>query len=240
MKGYIHSIETFGAVDGPGIRYVIFMQGCFYRCQYCHNPDTWKLKEGKITTVRKLVKDIKPYINYIKDGGVTISGGEPLIQAEFVYKLIKKLKRLNIHVAVDTAGSIPIEKSKKVLDVASLILLDVKSLDNALNKEITGYDNLNTLNTLKYCEEKNKDVWIRHVVVPSLTFSEEKLEELAKFLTNYKCIKNIELIPFHKMGEYKWKELNLDYKLYDVPATNQDQMKIVKKIFEKYKLPIKK
>jgi len=240
MKGYIHSVETFGAVDGPGIRYVVFLQGCPLRCQYCHNPDTWKLKDGKVTSVRKIVKKIKPYLNYIKDGGVTISGGEPLLQAKFVYRLIKKLHKLNINVAIDTAGSLPLSVSKKVIDICDLVLLDIKALENELHKEVSGNSNINMLETLNYCEKIHKDVWIRHVVVPGLTFNENKLEELAKFLTNYKCVKNVELIGFHKMGEYKWKELKLDYKLYKTPEASNEQMQTAKKIFEKYELPIKK
>ena len=240
MKGYIHSIETFGAVDGPGIRYVVFMQGCPIRCQYCHNPDTWKVKAGTEVSVSKLVKDIKPYINYIKLGGVTISGGEPLLQPKFVYKLIKSLHKLGLNVAIDTAGSLPLKDTKKTIDASDMLLLDIKAIDNELNKVVTGAPNKNMLETLNYCENIGKPVWIRHVVVPGLTFDEKHLENLAKFLTNYKCVKNIELMGFHKMGEFKWKELGYEYKLFDTPEASKEQMKIARKIFEKYNLPIKK
>ena len=240
MKGYIHSVETFGAVDGPGIRYVVFMQGCPLRCQYCHNPDTWKVKAGMEVSVSSLVKEIKPYTNYIKLGGVTISGGEPMLQAKFVYKLIKRLHRIGLNVAIDTAGSLPLEKVQKTIDASDMLLLDIKAIDNDLHKIVCGATNKNMLETLNYCEKIDKPVWIRHVVVPGLTLDEGRLEELAKFLTAYKCVKNIELMGFHKMGEFKWKELGYDYKLYETPEATSEEMKKVRSIFEKYNLPIKK
>jgi len=240
MKGYIHSVETFGAVDGPGIRYVVFMQGCPIRCQYCHNPDTWKVKVGTEVSVSQLVKDIKPYINYIKLGGVTISGGEPLLQAKFVYRLIKSLHKLGLNVAIDTAGSLPLDSTKKTIDASDMLLLDIKAIDNDLHKQVTGTSNKNMLETINYCEKTNKPVWVRHVVVPGLTYDEKHLEELAKFLVNYKCVKNIELIGFHKMGEFKWKELVLEYKLLETPEASKEQMKTARDIFEKYNLPVRK
>lgn len=236
MKGYIHSVETFGAADGPGVRYIVFMQGCPLKCLYCHNPDSWKINVGEQKTVKQVVNGIKPYLNYITSGGVTISGGEPLMQPKFVYKLIKKLHKLNIKVALDTAGSLPLKHTKKVIDVADMLLLDIKSLNNDLNKTITGLDNFNTLETLNYCEKTNKPVWIRHVVVPNYTLDYAELENLAKFLSGYKCVDRVELLPFHKMGEYKWKELGFDYKLYDVPVPTANQMEKANKIFKKYNL----
>lgn len=234
MIGFIHSIETFGAVDGPGIRYVVFMQGCPIRCIFCHNPDTWQVKKGKKTTVKELVNDIKKYQNYISTGGVTISGGEPLLQTDFVYALIKSLHKLNIEVAIDTAGSIPVKTTKKVLDTCDLVLLDIKGLDDELNKTITGASNRNTLETLDYCEKISKPVWIRQVLLPGYTLDSEYLERLVKYLKNFKCVKKIEFIPFHKMGEYKWKELGLDYKLYETPAPTVEQLKEANEILHKY------
>lgn len=236
MKGYIHSVETFGAVDGPGVRYVVFMQGCFLRCLYCHNPDSWKIKAGKKMSVTQVVNGIKPYLNYISSGGVTISGGEPLLQHRFVYSLIKRLHKLNIKVAVDTAGSLPLKISKKVINASDMLLLDIKALNNQLNKTLTGVENFNTLNTLEYCEKINKPVWIRHVVVPNYTLNFEELENLAKFLSNFKCVKRVELLPFHKMGEYKWKELGIDYKLYSTKEPTNAEMEKANKIFKKYNL----
>ncbi len=238
MKGYVHSVETFGAIDGPGIRYVVFMQGCPIRCIYCHNPDSWKPKTGQQTTVNQIVKNIKPYINYISNGGVTISGGEPLLQPRFVLKLIKKLKKLNLHVALDTAGTLPLVISKPVIDASDLILLDIKSLDNNMCTTLTGSPNTNTLSTLDYCEHTGKDVWIRHVVVPGYTLNFDMLKQLAQYLTKYKCVKNIDLLAFHKMGEYKWKELGYDYKLTETPAPTVEEMQKARQIFKDLNLPI--
>lgn len=238
MKGYIHSIETFGAVDGPGIRYVIFLQGCPLRCIFCHNPDSWKLKEGTKVSINKLVSDIKPYINYIKSGGVTLSGGEPMLQTKFVYGLIKKIHKLGLNVALDTAGSLDLSKTKKLIDISDMLLLDIKGLEDELNKKITGSSNYNTLKTLEYCEQIGKPVWIRQVIVPGYTLDDKYLENLAKYLKNFKCVKNIDLIPFHKMGEYKWKTLNLDYKLYKTKQPTQQEMQRARQIFKNYNLPI--
>lgn len=238
MKGYIHSVETFGAVDGPGIRYVLFMQGCPLRCLFCHNPDSWKIKSGMQKTVNQVVKDVLQYKSFIKSGGVTISGGEPLLQLKFVYKLTKALHRQHINVAIDTAGSIPINSTKKVIKESDMLLLDIKSLDKEMNKTITGIDNKNNLDTLNYCESIQKPVWIRHVILPNYTLNYEQLENLAKFLSNYNCVRRIDLLPFHKMGEFKWKNLNYDYKLYDIEPPTIKEMEKAKSIFKKYKLNI--
>ncbi|MBQ2864171.1 MAG: pyruvate formate lyase-activating protein [Clostridia bacterium] len=238
MKGYIHSFESFGAVDGPGVRYVVFMQGCPLRCLYCHNPDSWKLKEGKRWSVGQVVRRIKPYLNYISTGGVTISGGEPLMQPKFVYKLIKRLHKLKVHVAIDTAGSLPLEKTKKVLDVADLILLDIKAMDNNLCKEVTGQTNENTMATLKYLNHINKPVWIRHVIVPGYTLNTGHLMKLGKELTRYRCVKQVDLLPFHKMGEYKWQELEYDYKLYKTESPEPVEVLKARKLLKKFDLPV--
>ena len=239
MQGFVHSVETFGAVDGPGIRYVVFMQGCPIRCIFCHNPDSWKIGAGKKMSVGQLVQDIKPYINYIKDGGVTFSGGEPLLQYKFIEKAIKKLHRLGLHVAIDTAGSLPLEKTKKAIEKCDMILLDVKAFDAGIYREVTGGSNQNNKKILAYCESIKKPVWIRHVVVPGVTMQENHLEALAKYLTQFTCIQNVELLPFHKMGEYKWQELGYEYKLYNTPAPTAEEMQKVKAIFKKHNLPVK-
>ena len=231
-KGYIHSIETFGAVDGPGIRYVVFFQGCPIRCLYCHNPDSWKAKQGKRLSVNKIVKDILKYKNYITKGGVTLSGGEPLLQPKFAFKLIKKLHKHKINVAVDTAGSIYTEITQKVLKECDLVLLDIKAYGNEMYQTICGTTDENNIKTLNYLKEINKPVWVRHVIVPNYTLNLKTLNEFADYLLNYKdIIERVELIPFHKMGEYKWKELNYDYKLYDVNAPTKEDIKSVKQIF---------
>ena len=232
--GYIHSTETFGAVDGPGIRFVIFLQGCPLRCLYCHNPDSWCLKDGKKRSIHSLVKEIKPYMNYLKNGGVTSSGGEPLMQHKFCYALVKKLKKLHLHVALDTAGSLPLKYTQTIIDKSDMLLLDIKALQNKLDVKLTGSSNSNTLKTLKYGEASKKRVWLRHVIVPGYTLNYDYLEELAKFLEKYSCIEKVELIPFHKMGEYKWQNLKLDYKLTDTPVPTDDEMDKVRQIFLKH------
>jgi pyruvate formate lyase activating enzyme len=238
ISGRIHSVETFGAVDGPGIRFVVFFQGCSLRCLYCHNPDSWNLKDGKEITAKQIVEDISSYHNFIKKGGVTLSGGEPLLQPEFAYEVLKGCKELGLHTAVDTAGSIPLIISKKIIDIADMLLLDIKSYDTFMSATVTGSKTALEMakKTLEYCESINKPVWIRHVLVSYYTMNEKLLEDLAFYLKDFKCIKRVELLPFHKMGEYKWEQLNYDYKLKDVPPTSSKQYNIAAEIFKKYGL----
>lgn len=238
INGYIHSCESFGAVDGPGIRYVVFMQGCALRCLFCHNPDTWQMNDGKLVNSAAMAKEIATYKNFIKNGGVTLSGGEPLLQPEFCIDLIKRCKKKGLHTAVDTAGFASLETSKKVVDEADLILLDIKSLDEKTCVSLTGELPDNAKNLLEYCEKTNKPVWIRHVLVPNFTLNNDKLNDLSKYLTNFKCVQKIELLPFHKMGEYKWKELNLNYSLFDTKVPIAEEIETAKKIFESKNLPV--
>lgn len=222
--GRFHSVETFGAVDGPGIRYVVFLQGCPLRCLYCHNPDSWKFDGGIKISSDKIVGDIERYRNFIKRGGVTISGGEPLAQPDFTKDIIIGCKKLGLHTAIDTAGSIEIEKSAPVIDKADMLLLDVKTADFKIFKELTGVEADNLIDTLDYCEKTNKRIWVRHVLVPKITLVDERLYQLAEFLSQYSCIERIELLPFHKMGEFKWKNLGYEYKLYDIPTPKKEEI----------------
>lgn len=231
ITGRIHSIESFGSVDGPGIRYVLFVQGCPLKCLYCHNPDTWAFDGGKIVTAGEMVDDIVTYRNFIEKGGVTISGGEPLLQQEFCAEILDGCHEHGLHTALDTSGIIPVEMVRDTLDKADLILLDIKSIDNAMCEKITGASNHNALETLRYREERGMDVWIRHVVVPGYTLDFKMLEKMADFLKDFACIKKVELLPFHKMGEYKWKELNRPYFLTDVPEPAEEDMKKAAEIF---------
>ena len=237
--GRIHSIESFGAVDGPGIRYVLFMQGCPLKCKYCHNPDSWPYNDGKTYSSEAIAKDIKTYYNFIKKGGVTISGGEPLLQPEFLGDILRRCKEMKLHTAVDTAGSIPITKSQEIIDKADMLLLDIKSLDDEVCKKLTGMSNKNTLDTLDYCEKVGKPIWIRHVMVPGITLKQNLLENLADYLSSYTCIENIELLPFHKMGEFKWQNLNMNYELYNTVEPTQEEIDNAKQIFRSKNLPIK-
>ena len=232
VTGRIHSVESFGTLDGPGIRYVLFLQGCGLRCKYCHNSDTWQMGGGKAMDSDEVISDILTYKNFIRSGGVTLSGGEPLLQPEFAQDILEKCAGHGIHTALDTAGAVPLSVSKQALDAADLILLDIKALDNELCKELTGRDNGDTLKTLAYLETQHKPVWLRHVLVPGYTLDKKLLEALADYLTHFSCIELIELLPFHKMGEYKWKELRLPYVLADTEPPDKQSLKMAQEIFE--------
>ncbi len=231
MEGWIHSVETFGAVDGPGVRYVVFFQGCKLRCLYCHNPDSWKICEGEIVSDDELIADILDYKNFIKKGGVTFSGGEPLLQPKFLLSLIQKCKANGLHTAIDTAGSVSLVVSEEIIREADMLLLDMKTLDKELFPSYIGGDMQTVLDTLDFCESIGKPVWIRHVLVPGYTLVKERMEQLAEYLKNYKCIERIELLPFHKMGEYKWEELGYEYHLGDVRQPTGEEMALAKQIF---------
>lgn len=238
MEGYIHSIETCGTLDGPGIRYVIFLQGCPLRCKFCHNPDSWQINAGRKVSVSELMEDILRYKNYIKTGGVTLSGGEPLLQAKFAAELFRECKRQGIHTAVDTSGAISLNLCKEAIDAVDLVLLDIKSIDTIKCEDLTGKGNEDALTLLDYLEQTGKDVWIRHVVVPGITENEEDIERMAQYLSGFSVIKRVEILPFHKMGEYKWKQLNLDYELTDTLPPTNESINNKKDILRKYKLNV--
>ena len=234
IKGRIHSLESFGAVDGPGIRYVVFFQGCPLRCQFCHNPDTWDTHAGREYTVGELVEKILPFKPfYVRGGGVTLSGGEPLLQHAFVKALCDKLLENGLHTAIDTSGAVPLSVCKEAVDASDMLLLDIKSPDPAMSETITGSPTVlgNEKAYLDYCEEQGKPVWIRHVVVPGLTLDFDRLRELRQFLDGYACVKRIDPLPFHKMGEAKWiPEL---YRLGDTQPPSAEDMDRVKEILGK-------
>ena len=234
MTGRVHSYESFGAVDGPGIRFIVFLQGCPLRCLYCHNPDTWDPSLGTETTVEEIVAKVRSYKSFYRGGGgVTISGGEPLLQHEFVYELTETLHAEGIHVAVDTSGIVPLSVCKKAVDAADMLLLDIKSIDGELSGRITGSEHAlrREKELLDYCEACGKRVWIRHVVVPGLTMDEGQLRRLADFLAGYKCIERIEPLPFHKLGEHKWEDGT--YMLSATEAPTKAEMAEVDKILKK-------
>nr|WP_317413151.1 pyruvate formate-lyase-activating protein [uncultured Solibaculum sp.] len=237
ITGRIHSRETFGALDGPGIRYVLFLQGCPMRCLYCHNPDSWRPLEGQEVTVGEMVQDVLRYRNFMT-GGITLSGGEPLAQPLFTAALLKQCHRHGIHAAIDTAGSIPLSCCQEAVDEGDLLLLDIKALDPDDHKLITGRGNASTLELLDYREANHKPVWIRHVLVPGYTLDSKKLQSLARFLSHYTCIQKVELLPFHKMGEYKWEQMKLPYRLTDTPVPTADQVAAAKEIFISFGLPL--
>ncbi len=228
--GYMHQRETFGAVDGPGVRYVLFLQGCPLRCLYCHNPDAIPARGGKAISVADAMKDILHYKNFIKDGGVTISGGEPLLQPDFTVALLNACREEGLHTAVDTSGFAPEHIQKKVADAADLVLLDIKALDDELCRTISGHSSARALAMLDYCEKTGKPVWLRHVIVPQLTLDTSNLRALANHIRHYSCIELVELLPFHKMGEHKWDPEK--YMLADTPVPTVAEMAQVKRIFQ--------
>ena len=232
--GRIHSNESFGAVDGPGVRYVVFLQGCLLRCLYCHNPDTWECGKGKEITASELMKSIVTYKNFICKGGVTISGGEPLLQADFCEELIDKCHENNFHVAIDTSGAVPLEKSQKAILKADLILLDIKDIDDDDCKILTGQGNANTISTLNFCEENQKDIWIRQVLLPQYTLNDDKLERLGEFLSKYNCINKVELLPYHTMGLFKWQELGIKSQLEGIEPPSDEDVENAKEILRGY------
>lgn len=217
VKGRIHSFESFGTVDGPGIRFVVFMQGCPFRCLYCHNPDTWNFAGGTIFTSDDILDKIKRFVPYFKKsgGGITVSGGEPLSQIEFLIDLLKLCKQEGIHTAIDTNGYYDTDDSRieALLEYVDLVLLDIKHMDLEIHKKVTGFNNQKVLSFAKLLEEKNIPIWLRYVLVPGLTDDEKALKSLGLFMKNLTNVQKIELLPFHKMGEYKWKELGYNYTL---------------------------
>ena len=229
----IHSIETFGTVDGPGIRFVIFMQGCALRCKYCHNRDTWDIAGGKIISLEEILDKIERYKSYIipSGGGVTLTGGEPLLQVKFVIQLFKELKKRKIPTALDTSGMFDINDDiKEVLKYTDLVLLDIKHINSKKCKDLVGFSNEKELTFAKYLSDNNIPVWIRQVIVPGITDDEEDLTMLKSFLSSLKNVKNIELIPYHELGKYKWENLGFKYELEGIPQATSDDIRNVKKI----------
>ncbi len=238
--GNIHSFESFGTVDGPGIRYVVFLQGCPLRCKYCHNPDTWiTTTKQKSTTPQEVFNEMIKYKNFFgKDGGITITGGEPLVQSKFVLELFKICKEAGIHTALDTSGYIFNERVKEVLEYTDLVLLDIKAIDPIVYKELTQVELKNTLEFFQYLSEIKKSVWIRHVVVPGITDDDKLLEKLASYLEGNENIKKIEVLPYHTLGTFKYEELNLKYPLEGVEALSVERLKNAKDIFKKHGLKV--
>lgn len=221
----IHSIESFGTVDGPGIRFVLFLQGCHLRCKYCHNRDTWDINSGEYKSLDDIFEKIMKYKNYIyPTGGVTVTGGEPLLQVKFLIELFKKLKHENIHTCIDTSGMVTLtDDIKTLLSLTDLVLLDIKHIDTDKSKELVGFNNENELNFAKYLSDNNIPIWIRQVLIPGHTDDENDLLKLKNFISTLKTVEKIEILPYHDLGKYKWKKLNLNYELENIrPATEED------------------
>lgn len=227
LKGRIHSIESFGTVDGPGIRFVAFMQGCPMRCGFCHNPDTWDplAKVGYELTPEELLERVKRYRGYIKNGGVTLSGGEPLMQAEFAAEFFRLCRSAGFHTALDTSGAIFNEAARQALAAADLVLLDIKTADDSLHRSYTGHSRDNNKACLDYLQSIGKPVWIRHVIVPGRTDSDASIKLLRDYLEPYTVIEKVELLPYHTMGVYKYAEMGIPYPLAGVPALSEERLR---------------
>lgn len=232
MKGRIHSFESLGAVDGPGVRFVIFMQGCSLKCKYCQNRDTWDLHGGTTYSVEELIEKILRYKNYIMpNGGVTISGGEPLLQAKFLIELFTELKKYNIHTCIDTSGSFDLTSDiKKLIDLTDLFLLDIKCINDEKAKELTGVSNKKELAFAEYLSSIEKPMWIRQVLVPGITDDEQDLLALKDFISTLKTVEKVEILPYHDLGKFKWDKLGCTYELEGYRTANNEDVKRAKEI----------
>ena len=237
--GYIHSTESFGTVDGPGIRFVIFMQGCPMRCQYCHNPDTWKIGAGTEVTADELLAQYKKNRSFYKSGGITVTGGEPLLQIDFITELFKKAKAENIHTCIDTSGITfnqteeYLDKLELLLQYTDLVMLDIKHIDNEKHKKLTGHGNENILQFALFLEKHRIPVWIRHIVVEGITDNREDLISLGEFIGKLSNLKALDVLPYHTMGVHKYKELGIPYPLDGIPSLSlQDAEKAKEHILQ--------
>ena len=236
-QGHIHSFETFGSVDGPGVRFVVFVQGCRMRCRYCPNPDTWKIGEGALWNAEDIMNKALRYKPYWgTDGGVTVSGGEPLLQIEFVTELFELLKKNGINTCLDTAGG-PFNDDPewlaafdRLMRSTDLVMLDIKHIDSAKHKELTGIPNENILECARHMDELGTKMWIRHVLVPGYTDSDEQLNGIHEFVSQLRNVTRVEVLPYHMFGKFKWEKLGLKYTLEDVDVPTDESVKHAKEI----------
>ena len=228
----VHSIESLGTVDGPGIRFVLFLQGCHLECKYCHNRDTWDINDGHYQSLDEIFDKIMRYKNYIYPrGGVTISGGEPLLQHKFLFELFTKLKKENIHTCIDTSGMVALtDDIKKLINVTDLFLLDIKHINDEKCKDLVGRSNKLELAFARYLSDNNIPMWIRQVLVPGYTDDEQDLLKLKDFINSLKTVERVEILPYHNIGASKWKNLGLEYPLEGVRQADDKDIKRVKEI----------
>lgn len=234
MNGNIHSIETFGTVDGPGIRYVVFTQGCLLRCQFCHNADTWEIGTGKQMSVSEIIDDLKTYLPFIESsgGGITVSGGEPLLQIPFLIELFKECKKLGIHTTIDSSGGCFSHAEhfqanlKELLKYTDLILLDIKHIDRKKHISLTGMANEHILEFAQFLSAHQVPVWIRHVLVPTISNDLDDLKKLGDFIGTLSNVKKVEVLPYHELGVYKWEALGMEYPLKGIqPPSDEEAQK---------------
>lgn len=231
MNGRIHSIESFGTVDGPGLRFVIFLQGCPMRCLYCHNPDTWETQAGLEMSVTELLTKYEKNSSFYKNGGITVTGGEPLLQIDFLIELFEEAKKRNIHTCIDSSGIVFQPDSKpfmakldRLLAVTDLILLDIKHIDTAEHKKLTAHSNEPILGFARYLDKKGIDVWIRHVVVPTITYNKDYLYETGKFIGSLSNVRAVDVLPYHTMGIPKYESLGIDYPLQGISDLSKEDL----------------
>lgn len=237
--GKVHSLESFGLVDGPGVRFVVFLQGCHMRCKYCHNPETWSTEVGEEWTPQDLFNKVFRYKNYWgKDGGITVSGGEPLLQIDFLIEFFKLAKEKGVHTTVDTSGN-PftleepfISKFNELMEVTDLFMLDIKEINDEKHKVLTKWTNSNILQMAQYLSDHGKDMWIRHVLVPDLTDDEEGLKELNTFIKSLKTVTRVEILPYHTLGKFKWEKLGVEYPLEGVRVPTEEEVKTAEDLLE--------
>lgn len=236
VKGRVHSIETFGTVDGPGIRFILFMQGCPLRCKYCHNRDTWDTKGGKEYSTDEIITQVLKYSSYMKfsGGGITASGGESTLQPEFLTDLFAKAKKNQIHTCLDTSGFVDIDTIDPVLDNTDLVLLDLKHMVDEKSKDLTGVGTEKVLKLAKHLDKRNIPVWIRHVLVPGITDDVENLELLGQFVSTLNNVERLELLPYHTLGVHKWESMGIDYELKDVENATDEDIQRAAKIINKF------
>ena len=237
LKGYVHSLESFGSVDGPGVRYIIFLTGCAMRCQFCHNPDTWDMKKVTLYTTDELLEKAMKYRSYWKnDGGITVSGGEPLLQIDFLTELFRKAKANGIHTTLDTSGN-PFtreepffSKFNELMKYTDLVMLDIKHIDDEQHKILTGCTNKNILDLARYLSDIKKPVWIRHVLVPERSDYDEYLIKLDEFIQSLDNVQKVEVLPYHTLGAYKWDELGYEYKLKGIDPPSVERVENANKL----------
>lgn len=238
LVGYVHAFETFGLVDGPGVRFVVFLQGCKLRCKFCHNPETWAFSGGEEWTAQNLYNHVKRYKSYWKNnGGITVSGGEPLLQTEFVTEFFALAKKDGVHTAIDTAGQ-PfteepeyLEKLEKLMQVTDLVILDLKEWDSDKHKALTGFDNGNIIRFAEWLSENHKKMWIRHVLIPDITDDPTALSQMHDFISTLNHVERVEILPYHTLGLAKWVKMGVTYPLDGVRAPTAEQIKTAEDIF---------
>ena len=241
QKVRVHSIESFGAADGPGVRFIVFLQGCNMRCKYCHNPDTWNMNDGEEMTSDELLKRALRYKSYWKDsGGITVSGGEPLLHIDFLIDFFRRAKEYGVHTVIDTAGN-PFtrdepffSKFNELMNYTDLFLLDIKEMDNERHSYITGFSNDNILDMAKYLSEIKKPVWIRHVLVPQLSDFDEDLDKLSEFIDTLDNVERVEVLPYHTLGAFKWETLGIPYSLNGVCPPDKERISNANKKLKTY------